>query len=172
MKRLNWLAARYVHPAVTHLSVSRLVQMCPKLSAGRLLVLHTQNLPQGLLRGLQGVLEHGSLDMRPWPPREAKVTAADAFCSVPSPGDVWVPLGLLLTSCTPFLTCVSRGHLHHPVSLCITPKLMGARTEASIAFAPLGTDRVKIAATSVQTEPRFGVTLPQTFQLLRGIIRL
>lgn len=49
---------------------------------------------------------------------------------------------------------------------------MGVREEKSFAFASFGTDRVKFSATSVQTEPHFGVTLLQTSQLLCGIISL
>lgn len=86
-----------------------------KLSAGRLLALHTQNLPQGLLGSLQGVLEHESLDMVACPPWEIKVTGADAFHNAPSPGDIWEPLGPRHTSWISLLTCVSRGHL--PASL-------------------------------------------------------
>lgn len=82
-----------------------------KLSTGRLLALHTQNLPQGLLGSLQGVLEHGCLDIMPWLPWEIKITATDAFHIAPSPGDIWVPLGQLHTTWIPLLTCVSRGHL-------------------------------------------------------------
>lgn len=68
------------------------------------------------------------------------------------------------------------AHLSPPVSPEGTslhhPKAQGARGETSIAFTSLGTDRVKIAATSVQTETRFGVTLLQTSQLLCGVISL
>lgn len=55
---------------------------------------------------------------------------------------------------------------------CITPKLRGSKAKTSIPFASLGTGRVKIAVTSVQTEPHFGVTLLQASQLLCEIMSL
>lgn len=155
------------HPLLCLQAGADVPTLAINLSTGWPLALHTQNLPQGLLGSLQGVLEHGSLDTMPWSPWDIKVTAPDSFHSAPALGDVWVPLRLLHASWTPLLlTCVSRGHL--PAS----PQNSWGLEQGHPLLLPLGTDRVKIAATSVQAEPHFGVTSLQTSQLLCGIISL
>lgn len=102
---------------------------------------HPKTAPGSAGEHPQGELERGSLDTMPWPPWEIKVTAADTFHGASTPGGIW--------GCW-----TAAGPLSSPVSPegppCITPKLMGAQAETSIAFASLGTDRVKTAATSVQ----------------------
>lgn len=112
------------HPPLPPQAAAEVPTPALKLSAGRPLALHTQNLPQALLGSLQGVLEHGSLDMMPWPPRESKVTAPGADRSAPfsrgCPGTTGTAPHQLDTS--PHL-CLQRE------PPCITPKLMGARAE-------------------------------------------